>query len=104
MLVKFTDFADQWDYHKRFIIYNLALDFHTYSEIFGFKKVIMKDMILKKYNREIPFYLHNDIVEFAYYDFCYYYKYEKNIEDYNLYLQLIMETIDNFELRKNQII
>ena len=104
MLVEFSDFADQWDYHKRFIIYNLALDFHNYSNIFGFKKVIMKDKILRNFNSEISFYLNNDIVEFTYYDFCYYYKYEKNKEEYISYLKLIMDTINNFELRKNQII
>ena len=104
MLVKFIDFADQWDYHKRFIIYNLALDFHNYSKIFGFKKVIMKDMILKKFNVDMPFYLSKEIVYQEYYDFCYYYKYEKNKEEYELYLQLIIDTINNFESRRNQII
>tara|TARA_Y100000590_G_scaffold469811_1_gene659876 strand:- start:1741 stop:2055 length:315 start_codon:yes stop_codon:yes gene_type:complete len=104
MLVKFIDFADQWDYHKRFIIYNLALDFHNYSNIFGFKKVIMKDMILKKFNSNLSFYLSNEIVYQEYYDFCYFYEYHTNKKEYEIYLKLIMDTINNYELNKKCIV
>ena len=104
MLVKFIDFADQWDYHKRFIIYNLALNHHIFKKILAFKNAIIKDTILKKFNSDVPFYLSPEIVFNEYYDFCYYYKYHSNKKEYDIFLKLIMDTIKNYESNKKCII
>lgn len=103
MLVEFINFADEQNYHKRFIIYNLALKYHNFSKIFKFRKVFIINIIIKKFKLDIPFYLSQEIVELEYNNFLHYYKSQQNIEDYHLYLKLIMDTINNIELYENYI-
>ena len=100
MLAEFIDFADERDYHKRFVIYNLALHHHQFTKIIAFKNVIFRDFIINKFTADVPYYLSEEIVYQEYYDFCYYYKYHSNIEEFNKFLKFIMDTINNFETKR----
>jgi len=96
MLIEFIDFINHFDYNKRLNIYNIALNYHNYNNIIAFKNVIFKDRIINNFNIDNKYYMLEDLVINAYYDFGYYYKYIENVDEYNIFLKLIMDTINNY--------
>lgn len=95
MLEEFIKFSDQWDSEKRFNIYNLALNYHNIKKIKQFRNVLFKEAIIKKFKLKNLFIVCDEMVFNEYYQFCYYYKYHSDIDEYNTYLKFIMDTINS---------
>lgn len=92
MLEEFIEFANKQEENKRYNIYYLALNHHNIKKIKKFKNILHKGIIINTYR--INSKVSNDVLFYEYYDFCYYYKYHNDIEEYNSYLKLIMDTIN----------
>ena len=95
MLEEFINFANKHDNNKKYNLYNLALNHHNIKKIKQFRNVLYKSAILNKYYRIND--ISDEILFNEYYDFCYYYKYHSDIEEYHSYLKFIIDTINIYE-------